>query len=232
MTPGTAPSTGDSAGDAAAAVRRELVTVVHSSRLEGESIALCIRTASRAGADPRVRVGRGREAWQPSGGAVVVLDHAAAGAVQAVASAVATLVRQGSQVVLLTRDPRDPIAEAARHAGASSVLTEGGSADGIVSAVDHCLLGRDSRATSLGEAGAVPSEVKAQHLTGRELAVIELLLSAEEPSAALVAAELGISVNTVKVHLANVRRRLGDVDARNRIALRGALEQRGWIEVR
>lgn len=230
MTPGSGPSTGDATADASAS-RRELVTVVHSSRLEAESIALCIRTASRAGADPRVRVGRGREAWQPSRGVVVVLENGAVESPSALAPAVATLVGRGAQVVLLARDPRDPVAEAARHAGASAVLSEASSVDEIVSAVDHCLLGREARG-SLGDAGALPSEARVQHLTGRELAVIELLLSVEEPSAALVAAELGISVNTVKVHLANVRRRLGGVDARNRVALRGALEERGWIEVR
>ncbi|MBF4461251.1 MULTISPECIES: LuxR C-terminal-related transcriptional regulator [unclassified Rathayibacter] len=218
-------------GVAPTSVRAEPVTVVHSSRVEGEAIALCVRASSRAGAEPHVRVGRGGGAWRPAAGTVVVLDHEAE-ASSLLPAAVATLVRQESRVVLLVRELTDPVAEAARHAGASAVLSARGPVEAIVVAVDSCLLGARPRPSPLGAAGALPTGPATPRLTVRELAVLEMLLSAEEPSAAEVASRLGISVNTVKVHVANVRRRLGRLEGRNRVSLRGALEERGWLEVR
>ena len=42
--------------------------------------------------------------------------------------------------------------------------------------------------------------------------------------------QLGISVNTVRVHLANVRRKLAGRHVGNRQALHAALVDKGWID--
>ncbi|PPG24065.1 helix-turn-helix transcriptional regulator [Rathayibacter toxicus] len=211
--------------------RAEVVTIVHSSRLEGECLALCLRAGSRVCSEPRVRAGWGRYVWQSARGSVVVLDEKVESA-SLIPAAVAALVRQGSKVVVLVREVAAPVAEAARYAGASAVVSDRVSVEEVVAAVESCLLGARPRTVSLGDAGSMPSKPRSQQLTARELAVLELFLSADEPATATVAERLGISVNTVKVHVANVRRRLGDVDSRNRVALRGALEERGWLELR
>lgn len=73
-------------------------------------------------------------------------------------------------------------------------------------------------------------ETREDGLSPREQQVIEQYFSHPDANPASVADDLGISVNTVRVHLANVRRKLVGRHTRNREALRAALIDRGWLD--
>lgn len=66
-------------------------------------------------------------------------------------------------------------------------------------------------------------------LTPRERALVEVLFADEPPSLPSAAERVGMSLNTARVHLANVRRKLGGQHTGNLSALRHALTARGWI---
>lgn len=67
-------------------------------------------------------------------------------------------------------------------------------------------------------------------LTEREKDIVRLLCVGSPLDTAVAAERLGISVNTVNVHLRNIRRKLGDRYTGNRHALRDALVDAGWLE--
>lgn len=67
-------------------------------------------------------------------------------------------------------------------------------------------------------------------LSPRETAVIESLFVEGNEGPAEVAEHLGMSVNTVRVHLANVRRKIPDRYTGNLDALHDALVDIGWLD--
>jgi|SRR5690625_3955144 len=67
-------------------------------------------------------------------------------------------------------------------------------------------------------------------LSPRETAVIESLFVEGHEGPSEVAEHLGMSVNTVRVHLANVRRKIPDRYTGNLDALRDALFDIGWLD--
>jgi DNA-binding CsgD family transcriptional regulator len=67
-------------------------------------------------------------------------------------------------------------------------------------------------------------------LTTREREVIQLLCANDPLDTARAAEQLGMSVNTMNVHLRNVRRKLEGHYTGNRLALRNALIEVGWLE--
>lgn len=69
----------------------------------------------------------------------------------------------------------------------------------------------------------------AHQLTPRESEVAHAFCGSDLLSPEQIASQLGLSPNTVRVHLSNVRRKLGDRYTGNRDALRSALIDRGWI---
>ena len=74
------------------------------------------------------------------------------------------------------------------------------------------------------------TDPEASALTEREKAVVRLLCGDTPLDTAAAARRLGISVNTVNVHLRNIRRKLRDRYTGNRQALRDALADAGWLE--
>ena len=76
---------------------------------------------------------------------------------------------------------------------------------------------------------ASPTAAIADGLTPREAQLVALMTEHPEASAALLGERLGVSANTVRAHLANIRKRVG-VAAPNRFALLTALRDGGWLE--
>ena len=72
---------------------------------------------------------------------------------------------------------------------------------------------------------------KSQHrLSPRETEVAHAFCGAEALNPDDIAQRLNLSPNTVRTHLANIRRKLGDRYTGNRDALRSALVDRGWLD--
>jgi DNA-binding CsgD family transcriptional regulator len=74
-----------------------------------------------------------------------------------------------------------------------------------------------------------PAETDSDGLTRREREVISCLFADPVTTIDEVAVTLGISVNTVRAHLANVRRKFDGTHVRNREALMAALADRGLL---
>lgn len=67
------------------------------------------------------------------------------------------------------------------------------------------------------------------HLSPRESQVAQAFCGEEELDPPEIAVRLGLSVHTVRVHLVNIRRKIGNRYTGNRAALRSALVENGWV---
>ncbi|NQX29597.1 response regulator transcription factor [Microbacteriaceae bacterium VKM Ac-2854] len=203
------------------------ISIVHPSRLEAEAAALYLGTEARI--RPNVEtIARGGD-WRACRGGVVIIGHDPERA-SLVPMMVRELTERGARVILQVADDADPVAQAGRFAGAYAVLREKGPLAPLLDVVDHALAGHARRQDTFGEAWQNSLTARGDDLTPRERDVVELMVSAEEPSIEEIGARLGMSPNTVRVHLANVRKRLGGERAKNRVSLRRALEEHGWVD--
>ncbi|NQX11951.1 response regulator transcription factor [Microbacteriaceae bacterium VKM Ac-2855] len=203
------------------------VSVIHPSRLEAESIALFMRREARG--RPAVEVLHGDRPWREAAGRVVIVDRASERP-SLLPMVVRELTERDAKVVLLVGASADPVAQAGRFAGAYAVVEEKAPLSALLDVVEHGLAGHLRRRDVFGEAWQSSLSSRGDGLTPRERSVVELMVSSEEPSIDEIATELGMSPHTVRVHLANVRKRLGGERAKNRVSLRRALEEHGWID--
>lgn len=123
----------------------------------------------------------------------------------------------GMCVVVLTAYGRPDLVERAAAAGAAAFLTKAGTLDCVLTALRTPAAARPP--VDAGPAGRVD-------LTHREQDVLRLLGQGRDPSG--IAAELGISLHTVRGHVKAVMAKLG---ARSQLGAVVAAHRRGLIRV-
>ncbi|MER5871361.1 response regulator transcription factor [Streptomyces sp. NPDC002044] len=132
--------------------------------------------------------------------------------------------RNGPRIVIVTTFDLDEYVHAALHGGASGFLLKDASPAMLVEAVRAAAVGdslvspaitvRLLREMAPRTPAAVAARRPAEPLTEREREVVRCL--ARGLTNAEIAAELFVSLSTVKTHLANVQ---GKLDARNRVEI-------------
>lgn len=134
--------------------------------------------------------------------------------------------------VVLVYDGARPSAElvvAAHRIGVASTFDLRGEPRVLADQVRYAIDGRPWAQDWAGEGWAQLLEHEREGLTLRERQVIEALYAGPDVSVDDVAGRLGLSVNTVRVHIANVRRKLQGRHTGNRAALQAALTDAGWL---
>jgi DNA-binding NarL/FixJ family response regulator len=173
---------------------------------DSDVLAATIEASLRDKADLHIAVGRPRalgrliEEHDPT---VVVLASTAA----RVASALETIVGllRGPPVILLVEDPRAAWTVVARRAGVHAVLGRDAPVEQITAAIGAAAAGlitlhpdvfRTAARSTFGAAG------EERALTAREREILEMM--AEGLSNRMIARRLGISMYTVKFHVASI----------------------------
>ncbi|MDP5227701.1 MULTISPECIES: response regulator transcription factor [Arthrobacter] len=137
-----------------------------------------------------------------------------------------SVLDSGSQVVIFSSLSGGPLIREAIDAGALSFLPKTSSARDVAAAVRLAAQGRRYMTAEMEQALSAGGV----RLTPREHQVISLYLVGEGQSMERTGRELRISVDSVKKHLASVRRKLGIRGSRTgKLALREMLSQEGWL---
>lgn len=136
--------------------------------------------------------------------------------------------RKQRRVVFLHGHVPQETEHAARLAGSQQLVADTGSRTEIIEAIHRALKSPAPGEVASGVSWTQASERTTQYLTQAEERVLDALFRSEDITLADIASELGISINTVRNHLANVRKRVGDGSGRNRHSLQHELERRGW----
>lgn len=200
------------------------LTVVTSHKLAGTSLAVFLQDA----------LGRS-VTWRPPAG-TVTSPAAVLNGVHEEESSLPRLMNElmARQVrTLLIYDdakPSDELRGAAHDLGIHLHFGVRGDPYTLVDQVRHLLAGRTWAQDRSREEWVRTLESTKERLTNREQVVVDAYYSTPETTIEEVAGQLGISVNTVRVHLANVRRKLAGRHVGNRQALHAALVDKGWID--
>jgi len=141
------------------------------------------------------------------------------------------LSAQGVRTLLIYDDakPSNDLLDAARTLGIRHTFGVRGDPQALLDHVRDLLAGRTWSQDRAREEWVRSLESHVEALTTREQAVVESYYSSPEATVEDVSEQLDISVNTVRVHLANVRRKLAGRYVGNRQALYAALVDKGWI---
>lgn len=116
--------------------------------------------------------------------------------------------RQGAHGYLLKSSPGSVLAAGVRQAAATGATADPLLATTLFAALrERCATSAASTPTDCGVGAASPDRRRADSLTVRELAILQQV--ARGSSNAQIALTLGIAPDTVKNHLANVRKKLG-----------------------
>lgn len=136
---------------------------------------------------------------------------------------------RGSKVILCVRRDAGNVEEMGVLAGASAFYTRGSGVSELLDSIRRALDGRPAEVSEPGLMWAAPRRAEGVSLTPAEQRVVDALFT---PGASTVsaAAALGISVNTVRNHVSNIRGKIGATPARNLDSLRFALMQLGILE--
>lgn len=142
-----------------------------------------------------------------------------------------TMRARGSRVVFVYDQalPHDELIEAALGFGVWSLCDAREDIEVLKNHVERARTGRRWEQDSTSEIWARKIDQARSGLSARESQVVQGFCGEPPLDPEEIADELGLSVNTVRVHLANVRRKLGDRYTGNREALRAALIDRGWL---
>ena len=128
---------------------------------------------------------------------------------------VRSMAEGAPQVVMLTMHADDDVVRRALQAGAVGYLTKDSSIDDVVEAVRLAASGDGAVSPGLAAAllreASVPAPDPGTQVSAREIEVLQLIAQGASPPE--VAAELFISVKTVKNHLSSIYEKL---DARDR----------------
>lgn len=118
----------------------------------------------------------------------------------------ARTLKPAMAIVILTVESNPEFLVAAADSGANALINKSAPISHLISAIELARKAPKSfTAEGLGE--AMRRERDKPHLTPRELAVLEELMSGAE--LALIGAKLFISLPTVKTHLSSIYRKLG-----------------------
>lgn len=151
--------------------------------------------------------------------AIVDLDLPDASGLDVVAAL--TEIRPGVRVVVLTAYGRPDLVERATAAGADAFLTKEGTLDRVLEA-----LRMPGAARPPVDAGHQHGQTGRVELTHREQDVLRLLGQGRDPAG--IAADLGISLHTVRGHVKAVMAKLG---ARSQLGAVVAAHRRGLITI-
>jgi NarL family two-component system response regulator LiaR len=125
------------------------------------------------------------------------------------------------QVIALTSYKEDDLVQGALKAGALSYLLKNLSADELAGAIRAAYAGRSTLAPEAAEVlirsttGPAPQE--SEGLTGRELEILQLMVSGE--SNQVIADRLVVSRSTVKFHVSNILMKLGATTRTEAVAI-------------
>ncbi|MGF3055972.1 LuxR C-terminal-related transcriptional regulator [Microbacterium sp. YY-01] len=141
-------------------------------------------------------------------------------------------VARGSRTVVVYDGarPQRELLDAAMHLGAWNACDVRQDQRMLVGQIRSAISGDRWERDRFAEHWSRALEHPVEHLSHREREVIDAYFAADTVTPDHVAAQLGISVNTVRVHLANVRRKLSGRHTSNREALRAALIDQGWLD--
>lgn len=207
----------------------DVLTLLMRSRLEADCLAVYLES----------RFGRGLEISYVASleelesafhrlGRAVILDRSFCAPAR-IPRLVSRLVQSDKPVIVLTDSLSDELIHAAALAGVYSAFNIHEPLAGLVDQVDAILRGQAWGQHLTGNQWSAALNQEPGGLTDRELDVVMHYLDGREPSIRDVADEMGISPNTVRAHLANVRKKLGGRPTKNTLALRTALVEKGWL---
>jgi NarL family two-component system response regulator LiaR len=124
-------------------------------------------------------------------------------------------------VIALTSFREDDLVQGALQAGAIGYLLKNISADELASAIRAAFAGRSTLAPEAAEvlikATTTPAEAQQEGLTGRELEILQMMVSGE--SNPEIAERLVVSRSTVKFHVSNILMKLGATTRTEAVAI-------------
>jgi len=125
------------------------------------------------------------------------------------------------QVIALTSYKEDDLVQGALKAGALSYLLKNLSADELAGAIRAAYAGRSTLAPEAAEvlirSATAPAPDESEGLTGRELEILQLMVSGE--SNPDIADRLVVSRSTVKFHVSNILMKLGATTRTEAVAI-------------
>jgi DNA-binding NarL/FixJ family response regulator len=131
---------------------------------------------------------------------------------------------QPARILIVSGDLDESMEQSADVAGAHGYLPKSASAGEIEQAISLCLRGERYFSATLRKAAAASSAPAGETLTPRQLEVLEQLCVGHSNKA--IAQKLGLSENTVRVHVAAILERL---DVTSRTAAVAAAHRNGTI---
>ena len=124
-------------------------------------------------------------------------------------------------MIALTSYREDDLVQGALRAGALSYLLKNISADELATAIRAAFAGRSTLAPEAAEvlikATTTPAEPEQEGLTGRELEILQMMVSGE--SNPEIAERLVVSRSTVKFHVSNILMKLGATTRTEAVAI-------------
>ncbi|HMR48017.1 MAG TPA: LuxR C-terminal-related transcriptional regulator [Arachnia sp.] len=201
-----------------------VVTVVSSHRLAGTALALFLQGELGC-----------HVLWQKPGEPVpapIVVLYGVHEELSSLPRLMSEHMSPGTHGLLIYDDarPSDHLLDAAHTLGLRNTFGVRGDPQLLVDQLQDLLEGRTWSQDRARAEWVRSIESQEEGLTRREQAVVECYYSGAGANVEEVATRLGISVNTVRVHLANVRRKLAGRHVGNRQALYAALVDKGWLD--
>lgn len=165
---------------------------------------------------------------KPATVTVLLASHEAP---ETVPRSLAQLRGSGTRVVFVYDGslPHEELIEAASGFGLWSLCDVREDIVVLTDQVQRALVGRVWERDRMAEQWSRRLAQNTQRLSNREVQVAQAFCGVEALDPKEIAEQLGLSVNTVRVHLANIRRKLGGRYTGNRDAMRAALLDRGWL---
>lgn len=139
------------------------------------------------------------------------------------------LSSRGTGVLLFTKGGSSSVEDAATLAGAAATYDISSGLADLLDAVKATLANPTPSQESTGSMWGGPVRAKDRVLTPAEQRVVDTLFTPGS-TAASTARELGLSVQTVRNHLSNIRRKLSGAPTSNLTSLRFALIDAGLLD--
>lgn len=211
------------------AASRRCITLLMASRLEADCLSVYlasrVRSLSRIThiTDPKMT---DQDRTLLAG--VVILDTNFCEASR-IPRLVFRLAQEKRRVILLADANQRDVVHAAALAGVYSAFSLEDPLAGLVDQIDAVLSGRSWGQYLTGNQWSAALAHDTNGLTAREAEIVTLYAGDAGQTVIEIGDALGISVNTVRAHLANVRKKLGGAPTKNTLALRTALVEKGWL---
>jgi DNA-binding NarL/FixJ family response regulator len=210
--------------------RRIRIHVVHESRMLAEAISVKLKTLL-----PGASVDGWTKSWHvynnrdQSVADVVLLDNELSNGTPTAAK-VGTLVPHGTGIVVIGSTTYPPAIRRVLAAGAHAYVLQSDPSETVAAAVASASRGDVTVSDSVAELIADDTAPAVPALTLRELEIASAYLSGSGASVPETAARFGLSAETVRTHIAHVRRKYSlDGETVTKMELRRRLIRDGWI---